>query len=98
MRKLLPLVLVALVLGAGCQAPPEAVSACDVYMGVNAGHVLDAKLPLEARLVALDNYDAWAVQRFSLTGDAPPAEVAARVKKAREALSPPPPPAPKEGK
>lgn len=60
------LLLVALL--AGCGAPPEAVDQADAQVGLNLRHAENKAIPREARLVGLDNGDAWAEQRRTLTG------------------------------
>lgn len=59
------LLLVALL--AGCGAPPEAVDQADAQVGLNLRHAENKAIPREARLVGLDNADAWAEQRRALT-------------------------------
>ena len=62
MRKLLILfVLVACV-------PAQAIKQCEVEQLVAQQHQANDALPVEARLLAEDNEDAWAAQNYILNG------------------------------
>lgn len=63
----------------GC-VPSSAVKQARIESAVNLGHSRDATLSPDARLIAQDNYDAWSVQLFSLTGEPVPTDVDARVR------------------
>lgn len=53
------------------------------YAEINRAHERDGSLPRQAREVAQDNADAWAVQAWELGGPRPSAEILARVGGAR---------------
>lgn len=61
----------------GCYA--QARSDAVFYSAINAGHASDASISTDARAVAADNRDAWAVQAWQLGGDKPPPEVFERL-------------------
>ena len=68
----------AALVSSGC-AHREAIRLAELSATVNSGHAKDETLPPEARIIAQDNWDAWAVQLSILRGDPLPPEVAKRV-------------------
>jgi len=79
-------VLLALVVFPGCRSYPVAEEAIKVGISVNAGHVKDAALPVEATTIAEKNGDLLWKVLFNIGGCEEadiPAEVVAR-QKARE--------------
>lgn len=72
------LLWLAALLASGC-AHREAIRLAEISTAVNSGHARDETLPPEARIIARDNWDAWAVQLSILRGDPLPPEVAHRV-------------------
>jgi hypothetical protein len=59
--------LAALLASSGC-VPAKAIEQAAAEAAISAGHVRDDSLPLSARQIAQDGYDAWFAQYGSLTG------------------------------
>lgn len=81
-RWLLPLAAVAgmLIGSQGCAVvPPESVRLIRASIAVNAGHMADEALPIEARLIAQDNFDDLEVLLYQLAGDPVDPSTAARL-------------------
>lgn len=77
------LVLVVVLFAGCCSHPTEEKALLDA-IAVNKGHMADEALPSEARAVAQDNYDFdWQVL-YSLTGKEMPADVKARMDARKE--------------
>lgn len=76
---LLGLGLVFLVAAAGGCVSAEAIRQCRENAAINRGHAADESLPAEAREIAEDNADAWAVQLYNLTGEEPSPATVARI-------------------
>lgn len=82
----LALAVVVVVLAmAGCVSEGDR-RLLDLGVSVNMGHAADESLPIEARLIALDNADSHAALRLSLTGDELPPATRARYDAYRRAL------------
>lgn len=69
--------LLACLLLAGCYGKARADA--EAYAVINAGHASDAAISTDARLVAQDNADAWAVQAWELGGPKPADDVFRRL-------------------
>ena len=75
------LALVALILCfSGCVNVAGALADAELYESVNVGHLNDASLHPQARMVARDNADYWAVQAHALGGREPSAETIDRLR------------------
>lgn len=70
----------------GC-VPQRAVEQLHATMEASRKLAEDETLPVEARLIALDNLDDAAAIRYSLTGDPLPPDVAARIERARASIA-----------
>ena len=73
------LVFLTIVLCSGCVSV-AAIEQARTEQAVNRGHADDETLPVEARLIAEDNYDAWSAQLYNLAGDRLPADVVQRLR------------------
>ena len=71
-----------LLLFTGCRTFSTAdVKLIETSAAVNLTNAEDAALPQVARSIALHNYDAWMVLRYSATGEEPPADVVERLER-----------------
>lgn len=74
--------LVLALFACGC-SNHHAVRLAEVSAAANSGHAADPTLPVEARIIARDNLDAWRVVLAILRGDPLPEETAKRVERGR---------------
>lgn len=79
LKKDVLLVLVACALFLGCVSP-AAIQQCVDQLKFNTYHWNNETLPMESRLIAVKNADAWAAQRYTLDGTKLPKDVEDRLR------------------